>query len=224
MAGYDDFPPQARPEIAQNREWYDDGIQRTVIEYPPQEYAPGGSHNVFYNQPGDTIRLMREESNADPSTSGITPVYGLSCAVVDGVTGQTSKRYYYISHDHGVILVDRGDHKPLQPVQLDRLPGQIVIGAPLPAAKMSDKPVNPSRKVVVTSLILLADQWRQDMTGTGAEVRPSPFIDHTLPEGRFPRQRAKGANPLVRVLPQFRQAAEKLSPPESYPGFEQVDR
>lgn len=200
MAGHDSYPAQA--ENPHSHEWYQDGITRTVIEYPPQPNAPNGSHNVFYGTAGDTINLRREEYQIDPGTAGITPVYRLRCQVHDLATGEVTKRYYYISHDDEVILTDSDDGRPLHPIRLDRIPRQITIGAPLPAAEMSNLPINPAKRVTVESLLLFADQWMATPDDKDVDVRFSPFIDDTLPRGVIPRRQAP-VNPIVRVLPHF---------------------
>lgn len=203
--------PQS-PELVKPPEWYEDGIRRTVVTYPAQDFAPQGSENVFYNQPGDTINLFREEPRVNPSASPghTTAVYGLSCEVTDETTHDTFTKRFYISHDQEVILVDQGDGSAPHPVRLHRMLKQVTIDGPFPAAELSNTPANPHRQAIVKSVLLFADDWRRGEGGR-PEVRASPFISDTLPETAIPRDRRTEPNPLVTILPEFQKADEYLT-------------
>ena len=94
MATHDHYPGADELGSMPTPEWFRDGTTRTVIQYPPQLYAPLGSHNVFYNQPNDQIRLSREHKNIDPSTTAaLFAVYRISCDLIDHRTSNVSRRY-----------------------------------------------------------------------------------------------------------------------------------
>ena len=152
--------------------------------------------------------MSREHSNIDPSTTAaLFAVYRITCVLVDNRTKEKLRRDLYFSHDDGVILVDRGDGNALQPLVLDqaKAPKQFTIGQRLPAAEISNEPVNPNRTPIVTSLLLFADLWMptDDDGQVGAAVKLNQHLDRTLPETSIPRGTSPLANPIVNVLPQF---------------------